>query len=180
MPPTPHSGEIHEAGQQEAQAVADAEFAKTATARQEQERSRLAIAFARGVVIFGVLLVALAITWKLGFLGRGHEKRRVTFNSPGISSRMGTSLGSKSILATAGQTISVKYNARVTRGYFKVWIRPKGVLLGPVVAQTGNLKTATGTLDYKVPSTGLYKIFIFGTPDGNGYDVTYEASWQTR
>jgi hypothetical protein len=173
---TPDIGADYEEKQAQAKALYEAE----ANIARDAERSLFVSRFARNAMAVVVGLVLTGVLWKMGVLNRGYEKRRITFTSPATGSSQGITVGSKTIYATAGQTIAVNYNATVTRGRFQIWIRQRRFMLGPVVANTGRLTSGIGTLRFTAPRDGWYYISINGSPDGNGYDISYDASWATR
>lgn len=145
----------------------------------QKAKSRVVLLSVVGAVLFGVIFVVAALAWKGGYLSRGVEKQHLTYSN-GFSTHVGMSFGAKSFYATSGKTITVNYDATVARGHLKIWIRPSGLAVGSVVAQTPDLKSASGTLTYQVPQSGMYEISIFPVPDGTGYDVSYDVKWSVR
>jgi len=169
------------AAYEQKQREAESLYRQEAAAGFDADRALAVKRLRRTAATVVLICILLPVLWKLGFLSRGFDRRRVTFDSPATSSRRGVQFGSTTIFATTGQTLAVRYKAQAARGFFRIWIRQKTLgMLGPVEASTGNLRSGDGTLQFVVPRNGLYMIMIDGSPDGNGYDVTYDVSWSTK
>jgi hypothetical protein len=109
----------------------------------------------------------------------GYESRRVKSAAFSRTSS-GYSFGCHRLFGFKGQTISIDYDVTaMPRGHFKISVlRPlKSLSEGPVLYRTIQ-QLGSGQLEVELPATGFYTIGCDGSPDGNGYDVTYEASWR--
>lgn len=133
------------------------------------KRVRLWIAF--------LLPVVLAGGWYMST--RGYESRRVKF-AAFSKSGSGYSIGGHRLFGFKGQTITIDYDVKaMPRGNFRIMVLRllKPITEDPLLYQTIR-RTGSGQIKVEVPETGFYTIGCDGTPDGDGYDVTYEASWR--
>jgi hypothetical protein len=124
------------------------------------------------------LLVVAVIGLGYLCLTRGSESRRIQFQGFSRSSS-GGSLGGNTLFGLEGQTITVNYDVTdLQRGRFKVRVLQNRLADIPVVLRRLTIgREGPGRFQLKVPATGFYEIECDGSPGGNGYDVTYTASW---
>ena len=123
-------------------------------------------------------VVAFLLTlYMLGTFGNGYESKRISFENFSSSDR-GYSLGTKTCYLKAGQVLIVHYEAEVVRGGLTLLVDDYKEFIGgdPINRITIN-QTGTGDFRTRAPEDGFYKLRTYGSPDGNGYEVTYTLRW---
>jgi len=140
--------------------------------------------FQRRRIALIVVPIAVLATVGLGyyFLTHGYESRRVQFSGLVSSEGWGGNISGGKVYARQGQKIVVDYEVTaLSRGRFRVFImRTKGLGGFEILADRDTDHEGTGRLELVVPESGFYKVDCDGSPDANGYDVTYEARWRVE
>ena len=133
----------------------------------------------RRKIVGGVLAVGMLATVGLGFFYGGNASKTVRFDAPATSYESGWTLGTTYFWARAGATLRVEYETTVRRGAFYIAVHQVKSGPGPHVPGSRYVeRSGKGIFDVPLPETGLYWIVLDGSPMGNGYDVTYKASWR--
>ena len=133
----------------------------------------------RREIVGAVLGLALAVMLGGSFFYGGNASKTVSFNAPATSSESGWTLGTTYFWAHEGATLRVEYDTTVRRGAFYIAVHEVKSGPGPHVAGSRYVEqSGKGIFDVPLPETGLYWIILDGTPMGNGYDVSYKASWR--
>ena len=114
--------------------------------------------------------------------GHGPSSFRVQFSGFTCSEGWGGNISGGKVYARQGQKIVVDYDVTdLSRGRFRIFIfRKKGLGGMKVVADHYTGREGPGKTEFVVPESGFYEVDCDGTPDGNGYDVTYEARWRVE
>jgi hypothetical protein len=132
------------------------------------------------VVFGGLFVVVFFFLTFSGLLSRGFESKTIRFSGVSRTS-YGTGLGFKVMFLRAGQVFTADYDTQLKRGGMLIWFRkaydpPGSQALSRVkVSQSGS-----GQIRVPIPETGLYRLMITGTPDGDGYDLSYDLSWRAE
>ena len=129
--------------------------------------------------IVGCSLVAAFGCWSLT---HGCEHKHVEFHGGFGSTDAGTLIGGSTVFAFERQKIRVDYDVKeIKRGRFYIHVWKAWAPPDTKFRWTRYVKHAgPGVLELTVPKTGLYDVLCDGSPDGNGYDITYTASWAVR
>ncbi|MEX0937322.1 MAG: hypothetical protein WDZ59_05630 [Pirellulales bacterium] len=124
------------------------------------------------------LLVIAVVGLGYVCLTRGSESCRIQFQGFSHSST-GGSLGGNTLFGLEGQTITVNYDVtELQRGRLQIRVLQNRLADIPIVLRRLTInREGPGHFQLKVPATGFYEIECDGSPGGNGYDVTYSASW---
>lgn len=131
-----------------------------------------------GVAVF--LVVVLPSLYFTGMLNRGYESRHVSFGGF-ASSNNGMSLGLKSMHLESGNEFVVDYDATVHRGGLMIYLhKRKGMIGGDMVGMERITSSGAGQVVIPIEEPGYYTLRISGSPGGEGYDVSYSASWTVR
>ena len=90
----------------------------------------------------------------------------------------GMNVGTRRFVFLKGQRIFVDYDLkRLTHGSLDVHI----VQVGKIEAGGAGFKRVDrigrGRVELVAPATGIYAISVKGSPDKNGYDLSYSATW---
>lgn len=140
--------------------------------------------FLRGKWIWLQAPVVLFLVLGFGYWSatHGYESKHVRYDGGFSGSSSGVSSDDNSIFAFKGQTITVDYNVKqLRRGRF--WVHVFSAW-GPVGQRDSVSRyiesTGPGSVELIARETGRYYVSCDGSPDGNGYDVTYTASWRVR
>lgn len=130
-------------------------------------------------VVFGVLsLVVLLFSVFTGLINCGYESRSIRFYGIGSTSR-GYALGFKTMYLREGQTLVVDYETDIETG--ALGIRLSTVMQGfrtPPEQRTRVKDSGAGEFRIEILKTGPYRLEFYGSPDGDGYDLSYSASWR--
>lgn len=114
------------------------------------------------------------------FFTRGSESHHIQYGGGFTSTKSGMSLGGNSVFALEGQTIRVNYDVTaIPHGKLRIRLLRSRFLDLPDVLERRTIGSpGPGEFEIQAPGTGFYKIECDGSPDGNGYDVTYTTSWK--
>jgi hypothetical protein len=138
------------------------------------------IVIPKKVVLAGVGVILILFLTFSGLLSRGYESKTIRFANISKSSH-GSAFGTKRMFLRQGQTLAIDYDAEVEKGslYLRLrsfWAPHNAPPLDEVrVSQSGS-----GQLHIPIPSTGVYQLWISGTPDRDGYDLSYTVSWKAE
>ena len=129
--------------------------------------------------VVGCSLAAALGCWSLT---HGSEHKHVEFHGGFGTTDSGTQIGGNMLFAFKGQKIRVEYDVKeIKRGRFYIHVWKAWVPLETNSRWTRYVKHAgPGVLEMTVTETGLYHVSCSGSSDGNGYDITYTASWKVQ
>lgn len=132
---------------------------------------RYAFATIGGLVLFGLLFIS-------GVHTRGYESKTVRFaNFSKVSS--GHSMGSKRVFLRAGQTFAIDYETEIEHGHLYISLSEFWSPLNtPATGEVRVRQSGSGQLHVAIPKTGVYRLWIRGSPDSNGYALSYDVSWK--
>jgi hypothetical protein len=131
-------------------------------------------------IIGGLILVLLLVALFSGLLNRGYESKTIRF-SKGSRISHGTSFGSKRVLLREGQTFTADYEVQIETGGLS--IRLEKFLAPSTGTSTGQVRirqSASSQLRIPISETGVYKLWVQGIPDKDGYHVSYTLTWKTE
>lgn len=131
-------------------------------------------------IVGGLILILVVVALFSGLLNRGYESKTIRF-SKGSRISHGSSLGSKRVLLRDGQCFTADYEVHVETGGLN--IRLEKFLPPSTETSTGQVRirqSETGQLRIPISDTGVYKLWIQGIPDRDGYHVSYSVSWKTE
>jgi len=111
-----------------------------------------------------------------GLLNRGSESKTIRFsNASKITS--GYTLGSKRVFLRKGQTFTADYEVQIETGGLYIRLRKLWAPFNtPATGQLRVKQSGSGQLRIPVPETGMYHLWIDGSPDRDGYDLSYTVS----
>ncbi len=130
--------------------------------------------------VFGGLAVALLIVLTFsGLINRGYESKTISF-SKGFLTSEGRSFGSKRMLIRKKQTLTIDYEVRIDKGSLYIhlqnlWAAPNA----PPIGQARLKQSDNGRILIPVSETGVYKLWVRGLPDTDGYHLSYTIAWKT-
>ncbi len=139
----------------------------------------------RGSVSFWLLLIGgvLAIILVGGYVGHFWGKGTISRSISGggfTSSQSGWELGFNTFELKSGQVIQVEYEISERKSgelLIKFWKEPTMGL--PKIVKTQKVtKTGKGSYSFRASGKGRYRIEFDAMPDGNGYDLSFEADWR--
>ena len=129
---------------------------------------------ALGVLTVGAMYLGGVICW-------GHESYEIRSVAPFGRSRVGASFGPKQIYLRAGETLVVRYDAEIRKGHLMLHLFKPFKPLGSKDSVSKNVyTTGKGEFTVRIRENCYYVLSIDAWPDGNGYDVAYDASWSRR
>jgi hypothetical protein len=135
------------------------------------------------VVFAGLGVVVLLFLAVSGMLNRGYESKTITFLGIGRSS-YGSGFGPKRFFLRKGQVFTADYSAEVERGGLRIHLSKMYGGLDPGtdsrIGHARLMHTGSGQLRVTVPETGVYRLWINGAPDRDGYKLSYKVSWRTE
>jgi hypothetical protein len=127
----------------------------------------------------GVLLLLIAL-YAAGLFHRGYESKSIAFS--GITRvQSGHGFGARTMYLRQGQSLVVRYEADIRHGDLRVWLNKRFEPLTDVPDGSATVTSSgTGQLPVPIRESALYHLTIRGTPDRNGYDISYTLSWRVE
>lgn len=124
-----------------------------------------------------LVLFLLPILYGSGLLSSGYESKHIAYGGF-ASTDSGTEIGSRTVHLRQGQTFVVNYEAEIEKGGLAVRVAKSFARLdAPDEDAVSLVRSGKGQLRIPVRETAFYTVYIYGSPRGDGYDVTYTVSW---